>query len=130
MAPTLTTAPEPVSGHQAATYFPLTGIARRTGCGHLLLPGHDTTGRYAYHCRVCRHRPAIAADAAHRAVVTAIAGLAPHIARTLSLHQLTELLAGLKLDDRGAVIRLTWRATGRWVPRLGSERVNDLHAPS
>jgi hypothetical protein len=101
--------PEHISAHQAAAHFPLTGIARHIGCGCLLLPGHDAEGRYAYHCGVCQHCPAIAADAAHRGVRTAIAGLTSHTVGTRTLHQITGLLAGLRLDDHGTVVRLTWR---------------------
>jgi hypothetical protein len=110
MAPALTTPREPISAHQAAAAFPLTGIARHIDCGRLLLPGHDGIDGYAYHCRVCRHQPAIPVEAAHTAVATAIASLGPSSLRNRSLPQLIGLLAGLKLDDLGRVVRLTWRA--------------------
>ncbi len=99
---------EPGPGRYAATHYPLIGLARHITCGHLLLPGQDICGRRAYQCPACRHPP-ICAERAHRAFVAAIAQLAPRPARTRPLHQLAGLLACVKLDDHGTVVRLTWR---------------------
>jgi hypothetical protein len=75
-----------------------------------VFPGRvEPAGGFAYHCRICPHRPAVGVELVHRAVLAAVVGRAPRVATGFRGARLGEVLSAVSVTDAGAVAGMVWR---------------------
>jgi len=116
VGPSLSPAPITMAGQRDGGGLVLVRLARHATCSTLLVGVRDGGNLPAYVCPRCAGAPLLRADTVHRYALAAVARQAPRLGTWQGLSELPALLAGLKIDNRGHTVALTWRPASRAAP--------------